>query len=167
LVGTWRIEAIVCRTGDYDDPNPTWITHSPDPEQLAHLGAVAHTFRADGTGQVANRDAPSPPPEQFTWRVEDEGGELYLILDTPQGPIMMRVWLRSDGRLVWEQNVFSRRSEGRRVWLDPTSGQWVGREWLSQYSGWVAFVLVRDAVPVADRGEVGAEEGAAADRPRE
>jgi hypothetical protein len=59
----------------------------------------------------------------------------------------MRVWLRSDGRLVWEQNVFSRRTEGRREWLNPTSGQWVGREWVAQVSGGAAFVLVRDGAP--------------------
>src|SRR5262249_35204867 len=102
------------------------------------------------------------PPDQFTWRVDDEAGQLCLTLDSPLGPVSMRVWLRSDERLVWEQNVFSRRTEGRREWLNPTSGQWVGREWLSQFTGWAAFVLIRDAAPAAE-GEVSAEQDAAAD----
>ena len=167
LVGTWRIEAVAGRTGDNEDPNPAWITHPPDPEKDARLGAVTHTFRADGTGQIGNRDVLGQPAEQFIWRVEDEGGQLYLTLDTPKCPVSMRVWLRSDGRLVWEQNVFSRRTEGRREWLNLTRGQWVGREWLSQFSGCAAFVLARDAAPTADKGEVGAEQGAARDRPRD
>ena len=157
LVGTWRIEAVASRTGDFDDPNPTWTTLPPDPEKDARLGAVAHTFRADGTGQIGRPDVPGPPPEQFSWRVEDEAGQLYLTLDTPLGPVSMRLWLRSDGRLVWEQNVFSRRAEGRREWFNPTSGQWVGREWLAQFRGWVAFVLVRDMPSAAEWGQVSAE----------
>jgi hypothetical protein len=167
LVGTWRIEAVASRTGDYEDPNLTWTTVPADTEQGERLGAVAHTFRADGTGQIGNRGVPARSPEQFTWRVEDEGGQLYLTLDSPLGPISMRVWLRPDGWLVWEQNVFSRRIEGRRVWFNPASRQWVGREWLSQFSGWAAFVLARDAAATADKGEVSAEPGGAADRPRE
>jgi hypothetical protein len=143
LVGTWRIEAVAGRRGAYDDPNPTWTTLPPDPEKDPRLGVVAHTFRADGTGQIGRPDVPGPPPEQFSWRVEDEAGQLYLTLDTPLGPVSMRVWLRSDGRLIWEQNVFSRLTDGRREWLNPTSGQWVGREWFSQFSCGVAFVLVR------------------------
>jgi hypothetical protein len=160
LIGTWRIEAVAGRTGDYDDPNPAWTTHPPDPEKDARLGAVEHTFRADGTGQIGNRDVRARPSDQFIWRIDDEAGQLYLTLDTPLGPVSMRLWLRSDGRLVWEQNVFSRRAEGRREWFNPTSGQWVGREWLSQFSGWAAFVLVRDVAPVADRGPASAEPAA-------
>src|SRR5262249_32768134 len=157
LVGTWRIEAVASRTGDYDDPNLTWTTLPPDPEKDVRLGAVAHTFRPDGTGRIGGPGVPVPPPEQFTWRVEDEFGQLYLTLDTPLGPVSMRVWLRSDGRLIWEQNVFSRRTEGRREWLNPTAGQWVGREWLSQFSGWAAFVLVRDRPSAVARNQVSAE----------
>jgi hypothetical protein len=150
FVGTWRIEAVATRTGDFDGTDQAWTAHPPDPGQGARLGAVAHTFRADGTGQIESNSLPDRPPERFIWRVEDEGGELYLTLDTSQGPVSMRVWLQPDGRrLLWEQNLFSRRTEGRRVWLNPTSGQWVGREWLSQFSAWTAFVLARDAAPTA------------------
>jgi hypothetical protein len=159
LVGTWRIEAVAARTGDYDDPNPTWNTCPPDPEKDARLGAVAHTFRADGTGQIGHPDTTGRPSEPFTWRVDDEGGQLYLTLDTPQGPVSMRIWLRADGRLVWEQNVLSRRTEGGRLWFDPTSQRWVDRAWLAQFSGWVAFILARNRAPTADPGEVSAEPG--------
>ena len=163
LVGTWRIEAVASRTGDYDDPNPTWTTLPPDPEKDARLGAVAHTFRADGTWQIGSPDV-SSPPQQFTWRVEDEAGQLYLTLDMPWGPVSMRIWLRSDGRLIWEQNVFSRRTDGRREWFSPTERKWVGRDWLSQFSGWVAFVLVRDRPCAVETGQVGAEPDAPPDR---
>jgi hypothetical protein len=157
LVGTWRIEAVAGRTGDYDDPKPTWSTCPTDPERDARLGAVAHTFRADGTGQIGHWDATGQHSEPFTWRVEDEGGHLYLTLDTPHGPMSMRIWLRANGRLIWEQNVFSRRTEGGRLWFDPTSRRWVDRAWLAQLSGWAAFILARDAAPSADPGEVSAK----------
>jgi hypothetical protein len=42
------------------------------------------------------------------------------------------------------QNIFSRCIEGHRVWLNLTSGEWVGREWPSQFHGSTAFVLARD-----------------------
>jgi hypothetical protein len=152
LVGTWRIEAVATSTGDFDAPDPAWATHRPDPGQGVRLGAVAHTFRADGTGQIESSSQPARSAERFTWRVEKQGGQLYLTLDTPDGPVSMRVWLRPDGRLVWEQNIFSRWTEGRRVWLNLTSGEWVGREWPSQFHGSTAFVLARDDDPIAGRG---------------
>src|SRR5262249_1469797 len=105
---------------------------------------------ADGTGQIEGNNLPTRPPEQFTWRVEDEGGELYLTLDTSQGPVSMRVWLQPDGRRLWEQNVFSRRTEGRRGWFNPTSGHGGGREWVSRFSAWTAFGLARDVTPTAE-----------------
>jgi hypothetical protein len=157
LIGTWRIEAVAGRTGDCEDPNPTWIIHPPDPEKDPRLGEVEHMFRGDGTGQISNRAVGALPADQFTWRLDDEAGQLYLTLDTPVGPVSMRVWLRSDGRLVWEQNVFSRRTAGRREWFNPTSGQWVGREWVAQFSGCAAFVLVRDGAPAAAGGPGSAE----------
>ena len=146
LVGTWRIMAVATHLGAVDEPDPTWDIDPPDPEQGRGLGAVAHTFRADGTAEIGNGKA-RVPPERVPWRLEDDGGQLYLTFETPQGPVSMRVWFRPDGTLVWEQNIFSRRCEAGRVWFNPCSGQWVGRDWLAQFSTSTAFVLARDAAP--------------------
>src|SRR5262249_1724366 len=146
LVGTWRILAVAARTGAFDEPDPTWDIIPPDPEHGRGLGAVAHPFRADGTAEFSNGKS-LVRSEQVPWRLEEDGGELYLTFDRPQGPIGMRVWFRPDGTLVWEQNIFSRRCEAGRLWFNPVSGQWVGHDWPAQFSGATAFVLARDAAP--------------------
>ena len=139
LVGTWRIVAVATQTGAFDVPDPTWDIVPPDPEQGRGLGALAHTFPPDGTAEIANGRVP--------WRLVDDGGELYLTLETPQGPVGMRVWFRPDGTLVWEQSILSRRCEAGRVWLNPCSGQWVGRDWPAQFGISTAFILAREAAP--------------------
>jgi hypothetical protein len=146
FVGTWRIVAVAARMGAFDEPDPTWDIYPPYPEHGRGLAAVAHTFRADGTAEISDGKS-LVRSEQVPWRLEEDGGELYLTFDMPQGPIGMRVWFRPDGTLVWEQNIFSRRCEAGRLWFNPVSGQWVGRDWPAQLSGATAFVFARDAAP--------------------
>lgn len=150
LIGTWRIVAVATRMGAFDEPDPTWDIYPLDPEHGRGLAAVGHTFGAVGTAEIGNGKSLARS-EQVSWRLEDDGGELYLTFDTPHGPISIRVWFRPNGTLVWKQNIFSRRCEARRVWFNPVSGEWVGRDWPAQFSGATAFVLSLDAAP-SERG---------------
>ena len=106
LVGSWHLEGVSTLLGRAgpDAGDEVWKADRAAPRHRAAMRGAGYVLRADGTGQIeSRREPPFWPPQPFSWRVEVEGGQLYLVLSGPDGATgRLRIWVRPDGqKMLW------------------------------------------------------------------